>query len=99
MPSAVHTIHKEMGYTYKDFMRLLPKAVGHAEMEIRDNEIHVGASDEKSLQIKLGAESERHIGFFRIPKLPVTLIFTGYQEAEIAATIDRFARTFQKGGG
>lgn len=98
MPPEEHTIHKEMGYTRGDFMRLLPKAVGGADMRVLDNEVHVRDGN-RLLRIELGAESERRIGFFRVPKLPVDLHFSGYDKAGIAAALDRFARAFQKGGG
>lgn len=99
MPSAENTVCKEMGYTREDFMRLLPKAVGHTDMEFLDNEIRVREGDGKLLRIKLGPESERRIGFFRVPKLPVTLCFSGYDESSRASALERFARAFQKGGG
>lgn len=99
MPSSENTIRKEMGYTREDFMRLLPKAVGHAEMTIRDDEVQVREGDSKTIRIEIGQESERRIGFFRIPKLPVTLHFSGYDQSGVAFALERFARAFQKGGG
>ncbi len=99
MTSPVNKISKEMGYTRDDFMRLLPKAVGHADMEVRDDEVLAREGDGKLLRIEIGPESERKIGFFRIPKLPVTLQFSGYSEPDVAVALERFGRAFQKGGG
>lgn len=99
MTSPANKISKEMGYTRDDFMRLLPKAVGHADMEVLDDEVLAREGDGKILRIEIGLESERKIGFFRIPKLPVTLHFSGYSEADVASALERFARAFQKGGG
>jgi len=93
-----HVVRKEMGYTHKEFMRLLPKAVGGAEMRINGNEIEVG-DGERVLRIELGAEGERRIASFRLPMTPVSLIFSGYDEAGIEAALDRFWRAYQKGGG
>lgn len=98
MPESEHLVRKEMGYTRDEFMRHLPEALDGADMRVVDNIIQVqdGAG---RLRIELGPESERQIGFFRIPKLPVDLYFSGYGEAEIEAALARFARAFQKGGG
>lgn len=98
MASGEHIVRKEMGYTNKEFMRLLPKAVGGADFQILENEIHVREGD-GFLRIEIGEESERRLGNFRLPLLPVNLAFTGYSEAEIKAALDRFWRAYQKGGG
>lgn len=98
MTGGEHVVRKEMGYTHKEFMRLLPKAVGGAEMRINGNEIVVG-DGERSLRIELGEEGERRIASFRLPMTPVSLTFTGYEQAGIEAALDRFWRAYQKGGG
>ena len=98
MPPGDHIVRKEMGYTHKDFMRLLPKAVGGADMVIAgpDIEVRDGA---RLLRIELGDETVRQIASFRLPMMPVSLIFSGYSEADIEAALDRFWRAYQKGGG
>ncbi|MBE9553974.1 MAG: hypothetical protein IMF05_10970 [Proteobacteria bacterium] len=98
MTQGAHIVRKEMGYTHKEFMRLLPKAVGGADMRITGNEIAVREGD-RSLRIELGEEGERRIANLRLPMTPVSLAFTGYNEAEIDAALDRFWRAYQKGGG
>ncbi len=98
MTQGAHVVRKEMGYTHKEFMRLLPKAVGGADMRITGNEIEVREGD-RSLRIEIGEEGERRIASFRLPMTPVSLAFTGYNEAEIEAALDRFWRAYQKGGG
>ena len=98
MTQGAHIVRKEMGYTHKEFMRLLPKAVGGADMRITGNEIEVREGD-RSLRIEIGEEGERRIASFRLPMTPVSLAFTGYNEAEIEAALDRFWRAYQKGGG
>ena len=98
MTQRAHVVRKEMGYTHKEFMRLLPKAVGGADMRVTGSEIEVREGD-RSLRIALGDEGERRIASFRLPMIPVDLIFTGYSEAEIEAALDRFWRAYQKGGG
>ena len=98
MTQGEHIVRKEMGYTLEEFMRLLPKAMGGADMEIAGNIIEV-RDGARSLRIELGEETVRQIASFRLPMLPVSLAFSGHSEAEIDAALDRFWRTFQKGGG
>jgi hypothetical protein len=98
MTQATHVVHKEMGYTHKEFMRLLPKAMGGADMAIAGNEIEV-RDGERSLRVELGQETERRIANLSLPLTPVSLVFSGYSDAEIEAALDRFWRAYQKGGG
>jgi len=91
-------VDKEMGYTHADFLRLLPKAVGAAEIGIDGRVIRV-ADGERRLRIDLSEESVRHLGHFRLPVTHVRLTFSGYSEAEREAALERFWRAYQKGGG
>ena len=98
MTRDAHVVHKEMGYTHAEFMRLLPKAVDGADMSISGSEIEV-LDGQRSLRIELGEEGVRRIASFRLPMTPVSLTFTGYDAAGIEAALDRFWRAYQKGGG
>jgi hypothetical protein len=98
MTQGAHVVRKEMGYTHEEFIRLLPKAVGGADMRIEGSIFEV-RDGERSLRIELGEEGERRIASFRLPMTPVSLVFSGYTEAGIEAVLDRFWRTYQKGGG
>lgn len=98
MTRSAHVVRKEMGYTHKEFIRLLPRAVGGADIRRTGNRFEV-VDGERSLCIELGEEGERRIASFRLPMTPVSLAFTGYDEAGIEAALDRFWRAYQKGGG
>lgn len=98
MTSDEHFVDKEMGYTHADFLRLLPKAIGTADMRPDGNVIHI-SDGSRRLRIELSEETVRHLGHFRLPVTFVRLIFSGYSDAERAAALDRFWKTYQKGGG
>ena len=98
MARDAHVVHKEMGYTHAEFLRLLPKALNGAALHVEGNRITVDDSTRRLL-IEIGPESERRIANFRLPITPVSLAFAGYSEAEVEAALERFRRVFQKGGG
>ena len=98
MTRDANVVHKEMGYTRAEFLRLLPKALNGAAQRTDGDMITVD-DGARRLRIEMGPESERRIGNIRLPVTPVDLIFTGYSEAEVEATLGRFWRVFQRGGG
>lgn len=98
MTRDAHVVHKEMGYTHAEFLRLLPKALNSAALHVEGNRITVDDGTRRLL-IELGPESERRIANLRLPITPVSLAFTGYNEAEIETALERFWRAYQKGGG
>lgn len=93
-----HVVDKEMGVTHKEFLRLLPRAVGGADTRVDGCEIRVRDGG-RTLRIELSEESVRRLGNFRLPVTHVRLTFAGYSEAERTAALDRFWRIYQKGGG
>ncbi len=98
MTRDAHVVHKEMGYSHAEFLRLLPKAMNGAALRVEGNRITV-EDGARRLDIELGEETERRLGHFRLPVTPVRLAFAGYSEAEIKAALERFWRAYQKGGG
>lgn len=91
-------ITKEMGITYSDFFRTIPRAIGSEEYTQSANGI-VLETDGKRLAISLGPQGERKIALMVIPRTTVTLSFTGYDDEAIKALIKRFDMMFKKGGG
>ena len=98
MTRDAHIVDKEMGYTHADFLRLLPRAVGGADIRIDGRVIQVNAGD-RGLRIDLSEESVRRLGNFRLPVTHVRLTFQGYSDAQRDALLARFWQTYQKGGG
>lgn len=93
-----HVVEKEMAVTHRDFLRLLPKAVGDSDIQVDGGRIRVG-SGRRLLRIDLSEESVRQIANLKIPLTRVKLTFSGYGEDDIAAALEQFWRAFQKGGG
>ena len=93
-----HIVDKEMGYTHADFLRLLPKAVGEAEISIAGRTVRIVDGDRR-LRIDLSEETVRRLGHFRLPVTHVRLTFSGFSDAERSAALERFWKAYQKGGG
>lgn len=98
MAQREHVVNKEMGTTHKEFLRLLPKAVGDADIHADGRVIRVSQGG-RLLRIDLSEESVRRLGNFRLPVTHVRLTFTGYGDAERDAALERFWQAYQKGGG
>lgn len=99
MSSQSITIEKQMGITHAEFMRLLPRALGTSAFEMQGAVIVVPTDGGKQLSIALGPESIRQIALMRMPTMPVTLIFSGYTQAEAEDALSSFDRAYQRGGG
>ncbi len=93
-----HVVTKEMGYTHREFLRLLPKALGSDDYTVDGREIRF-TDGERQLDISLSEEGERRIALVRIPMTEVQLSFTGYDQPGIEAALKLFWRAYQKGGG
>ncbi len=91
-------IHKEMTISHADFRRVLAGA--RLGGEIRDAggafEIVDGG---RRLAITLSPERRRKLGLIDLPVTDVRLAFEGFSPAEMADTLARFDRAFQRGGG
>ena len=87
---------KEMGITRRDFVRLLPRAVGHDDFELVGDTISL-VDHTKKLEITLSEESVRRIASVALPVTVVRFAFTGYHDA--AAEMAHIDFHFQRGGG
>lgn len=98
MTESTHTVYKEMGYTRTEFLRLLPKALDGQGIQTEPDKFEI-VDGTRRMTVEIGLESERRLGNFRLPTLPITLNFSNYRETEIVAALARFWQTYQKGGG
>ena len=91
-------IEKEMGITKEEFLRVMARALDGCPHRFEGEEVRVEDGDRR-LRISFYPQTERRIGLFAIPVSRVRLEFEGYDEREVAETVDWFDRRFQRGGG
>jgi len=91
-------IVREMGYTHREFFRLLPGAMGDNEYLISDTTVtcQLGAG---KLTISLGPEGERRLVLVVIPRTEITFEFENVEEAEQKEFLRYFDARFMKGLG
>jgi hypothetical protein len=95
---AAMTVEKEMSISHNDFFRILPKALDGEDYRVDGNRV-VAGSGGRRLEITLSEETRRRIALLSLPVTHVRLDFIGYREDEAAATLAKFDRGFQRGGG
>jgi len=87
-----------MAYTHAEFMRLLPRALAGNDYEVNGDVVRV-ENAAGSIQIHLGAEYERRIAALSMPVMDVTIELTGFDDEQARAFLDKFDRTYRRGGG
>jgi hypothetical protein len=92
-------IERVMALDWREFVRLLPIAVGDKPYEIRNRAVEVRLSDNDQLTIAVGPTAERRIAAIALPATPVTFTFEGGDTALFQSFMERFERYFQRGGG
>lgn len=88
-----------MALTHADFFRLLARAVGTDAYQVEDGRVRVAGDAGRRVEIVLGPEVPRRIALLEVPSMRVRITLTGFPQAEAAAWLGRFDRTYQKGGG
>ena len=89
---------REMTITHADFFRLLPKAIGSTNFCINGQVVKLEQPG-FSVQIKLSKELNWHIGALSLPKTYVEISYNNCSEDEALKLIQKFDKTYQKGGG
>ena len=93
------TWRAQMGFTRAELLRALPRAVTPYEIRNTDvNPVEI-VFDNHIVHLHTGPERLRVIASLKIPELPVTLDFFGFDEIEFESFLSRFRRYLQKGGG
>ncbi|MCE1203189.1 MAG: hypothetical protein LWW79_01080 [Holophagaceae bacterium] len=88
----------EMSLSREDFLRLLPGAVGLAEIHEEDG-LFSASEGARRWSIRLSPLAHRRLGSVVLPRQAVEISLEGYSEADAAGFLERFHRGFQRGGG
>ena len=89
---------REMTITHKDFLRLLPKAIGGLSYQLNDKQIDIVDAG-RSIRIKLSKESIRKIASLSLPVTRLRMELRDFTQSESVIFMSRFELAYQKGGG
>jgi len=92
------TLLFEMTITRTDFARLLPEALGGSPVAEAEGAFR-HADENRTWRIDLEPLVALSLGSIRLERHLVRWTFSGYGEAEVEALLERFERTFRRGGG
>lgn len=95
---AAQVVHKEMGITHADFLRLLPRALRHEHYHLDGHTITV-TEPGRRIHIQLSPQGERVIASIRLPVTQVTLTFEGFSPGQQSAFLQQFDNSYRRGGG
>ena len=87
-----------MAYTHAEFKRLLPHALEGRDYHVNGCVIE-SSHDNNLIRIHLGPEYERRIASLSMPVCDVTVELDSFSDDEAQKFLDRFDRTYRRGGG
>lgn len=91
-------IHREMGITEQEFLRLLPSALAGRSWRRSGDSVLV-QDGTRSLRISLTALSPRTLAALELPVTRIDIEAAGFSEAGLERFIRGFDLAYQKGGG
>ncbi len=91
-------LSKDLGFSHAEFFRALPKALVGYDYAIAGELITVTLAGGK-IEIRLGREQERRIAMLRLPRTQVDFRFVDLSDEQVSGFLQRFDRSFQRGGG
>lgn len=89
---------REMASSHAEFLRLLPKALNGYDYTIENDRVRAELG-EQQISITLGPERERRIAMLAMPVTDVTIELEGFSEKQAKDFLERFDRTYRRGGG
>lgn len=89
---------REMGLTRDEFLRCLPRALGHSHYRVDGERISID-DPAGPIEIFLRTGAERRIALLRLPVTRVEFRFDRFPAADRERFMARFERYFQRGGG
>lgn len=91
---------RDMGYSRKDFLRVLPKAIRDYEHVSQDDKEIITHPDKSgTLTIIVSSLPNRVLGFIVIERSEVKFVFEGYTLEERKEFMFYFDRGYRRGGG
>lgn len=91
---------RDMGYSEKEFFRVLPSALGDYRYRLQGNRILIDHPDNShQVLLEITPLPDRRLGAFRIERIDVQFELLNMNDDERAAFMRRFDRRFQRGGG
>ena len=87
-----------MGLTRKEFLRTLPAATAPLDYCVEQDLVTI-THPAGRIEIRLQPPTERRLGAFRLPVIPMDFIFTGLDAEQRRQFLQRFDLYFQRGGG
>ena len=93
------TVIKDMALTLEDFHRGLGSAMDGLEFSVNGGVVRVG-TETHGITIAYTPLPTRVLGgLLQVPRGEVAITFQGYSEDERSAFLERFDRSYQRGGG
>ena len=91
---------RDMGYSEKEFFRVLPAALGSFVYHREGDRLHIHRPDDSpALELRIEALPDRRLGAFRIERIAVEFLFSDMSAQQRSEFMSRFDRHFQRGGG
>jgi hypothetical protein len=90
---------REMGCTVAEWLMWLPAAMGEVPWTQQGDALQASLSGHGQLRIHWRTGEPRRIALFSLPRLHVSFVFTGLDDAQRYAFMKRFDLYMQRGGG
>lgn len=91
---------RDMGYSEKEFFRVLPSALGDYQFRVQDKQILIEhPKHPHRIKLEITPLPDRRLGAFRIERIDVQFELLNMTDTERMSFMRRFDRRFQRGGG
>lgn len=91
---------RDMGYSEKEFFRVLPSAMGDYCFVQQEETITIRHPElDHHIELQVRPLPDRRLGAFRIQRIDVQFSFNNMDESDRNRFMARFDRRFQRGGG
>lgn len=98
-PNEACVLRRDMSMSHADFHRIFPRVAGNAPWRRSGNVVSLSEIEGGTLRITLEPEGVRRIANLQLPRTILELRFEGYAPGDVDAFLERFDRSFRRGGG